>query len=144
MSINFIDGSQITKALSETYRVYLSGNLSIPQPELEWLHDDHIEIGISNYIEFTADKPHLHKTATEYNFVLKGESKVYIIDENKEYTFKQGSLFVVSPNTRYASKHQADTQVLFFKVPGVNDKQLVEMTPFLKTWLEAWNEFEVM
>ena len=140
MSINYLDGKQIAKALSETYRVYLCGNLSSPQPELEWLHDDHVEMGMSNYTTFTADKPHLHKVATEYNYVLKGESKVYFIDENKECVFKQGSLFVVSPNTRYASKHQADTQILFFKVPGGNDKQLIEISPLLKAWLETWNE----
>ena len=138
MSINFIAGEQISKALMETFRVYLCGNLILPQPELRWIHDEHIEVGISRYASFVADTPHLHKCATEYNYILTGMSKILFVEDDEERTVEQGSLFVVPPNTKYATKHLANIQILFWKVPGGNDKHLIDITSQLKDWIETW------
>jgi len=42
--------------------------------------------------------------------VLHGATKVYNIDDGNEYVFNKGSLFIISPNTRFASKHFANTK----------------------------------
>ena len=136
--MQFISGDSIHNALEHSYRVYLCGDLQQPQ-DLPWIHDERNEIGISYYKEFTSDKPHFHSTATEYNLVLSGCSKVLLLEEMKEYTFEAGSLFVFPPMTKYASKHTGGTTVLFFKSPGGNDKHLIDIDPDLRIWLSSWH-----
>lgn len=135
--MDFIRGNEVKEALKSTYRVYLCGNLQKPQ-QLKWISDNKNEIGTSYYKEFTADQPHFHTTATEYNYVLSGYSKVLLIDEDKEYIFDEGSLFVISPMTKYASKHSENTKILFLKTPVGNDKQLVDVNEQLEKWLRSW------
>ena len=135
--MQYISGDTIFDALSRSYRVYLCGDLKQPQ-DMRWIHDDKNEVGISQYKDFTADKPHYHSAATEYNFVLSGCSKVFLPAEGKEYTFEAGSLFIFPPMTEYASKHMGGTTILFFKSPGGNDKHLIDVTPELETWLASW------
>ena len=127
----------IQKALDSKYRVYLCGNLKEPQ-DLHWIHDKTNELGISHYKQFTADQPHYHTTATEYNYIISGESRVLLIDEGKEFLLEAGSLFVLPPGTKYASKHSENTKILFFKSPGGNDKQVIDIDDTLKTWLSTW------
>lgn len=135
--MEYIDGSAIHYALTQTYRVYLCGDLKRPQ-ELTWIHDPNNEVGISLYKNFTADAPHFHLRATEYNFIISGRSKILLLDEQKELVLDEGSLFALPPMTRYASKHQAGTKILFFKSPGGNDKQIVDATHELSKWLLSW------
>lgn len=135
--MEFIHGGEIKKALESEYRVYLCGDLNQPQG-LQWLHDEKNEIGMSFYKEFTADKPHYHAAVTEYNYVISGASKVLLVDEKKEFLFEEGSIFVLSPMTKYASKQLAGTKILFFKSPGGNDKQLIDVDDRLKVWLSEW------
>lgn len=137
VTMEYIYGKDIQDALESTYRVYLCGDLKKPQ-ELQWIHDEKNEIGVSQYSKFTADHPHYHTRATEYNFVISGCSKVLLIDENKEFVFEAGSLFVIPPMTKYASKHVENTKVLFFKAPGGNDKQLIDIDDQIKAWLSSW------
>lgn len=135
--MELIHGDILHQALDKSYRVYLCGDLKKPQ-ELEWIYDAKNEIGISFYKKFTADHPHFHTNATEYNYIISGSSKILLIDEQKEITLEAGSIFVIPPLTRYASKHQAGTQILFFKSPGGNDKELVDATESLQMWLQSW------
>lgn len=95
-------------------------------------------MGISHYRKFTADVPHLHTQALEYNYLISGSSKILILDTGEEFVFEEGSIFVIPPMTKYASKHLADTKILFFKSPGGNDKQLIEVDDKVSKWLSAW------
>ena len=81
--MEIICGNDLDKALESAYRVYLCGDLKKPQ-DLKWIHDENVEMGISYYKEFTADQPHYHLHATEYNFILEGKSKFLLVDEKKE------------------------------------------------------------
>lgn len=135
--MEYIVGSELNKALQSDYRVYLCGNLYNPQ-NMKWIHDGQLEIGISYYKKFTSDKPHFHGVATEYNYVMNGKTKVFLIDEGEEYIFEEGSLFVIPPNTKYASKHLGGTRILFVKNPGGNDKKLVNTSEVLAEWLKSW------
>lgn len=135
--MEFINSSDIQNALQFVNRVYLCGDLQKPQ-NLQWIHDAKNEVGMSYYRQFTADKPHYHTTATEYNFIISGETKVFLIDEGREFLFKAESIFVLPPLTKYASKHLANTKILFFKSPGGNDKKLIDIDSRLEEWLKNW------
>lgn len=133
-----IHGEVLKQALEKTYRLYLCGDLKQPQ-EIEWIYDAKNEMGISSYKYFTADQPHFHNSATEYNYIISGNSKILLLDEQKEITLEAGSIFVIPPMTPYASKHQAGTKILFFKSPGGNDKQpIADITESLCMWLQSW------
>ena len=132
-----IYGKEIASALDDSYRVYLCGDLQKPQ-SFKWIHDENNEVGISFYKMYTVDQPHFHTKATEYNYIICGSTKLLLIDSQKEYLFEAGSIFVLPPMTKYATKHLAGTKVLFFKSPGGNDKNLVEMDSTLKNWLHSW------
>lgn len=135
--MDWICGKEIEEALSSDYRVYLCGDLKQPQL-LPHLYDEVNEVGLSHYRQFTADQPHYHELATEYNYILSGCSKFFLIDEGKEFILEAGSLMRLPPKTKYASKHAENTKVLFFKSPGGNDKQLVNVDERLKSWLSFW------
>lgn len=81
--MEILKGKSIEDALSKEYRQYLAGRLKKEQPFLKHIDDD-IEIGISNYVTFTADKPHMHTQCTEHNYVLRGKMKVKLLDGSCE------------------------------------------------------------
>lgn len=135
---NYIKGSEIKKALEQQYRIYLCGGDHIKQ-SLPCLLDEQLEIGISDYAEFTADKPHYHTRATEYNFVVKGSSKVLMIETGEEQLFEEGSIYVLDANTKYACKNAPGTMIYFIKCPGGNDKQVIATTDDIINWLSSWD-----
>ena len=140
MTGNFeiIRGTDLDRALALQYRQYLTGHLQHPQEHLQHVDDD-IEIGISHYREFTADKPHMHPVATEHSYVLQGSIKVLLLDgDPKEYRFDAGDLFVLRPGIGYATKNAPDTKILFIKAPGINDKTEIPVTDELARWLSSW------
>lgn len=129
---------EIDNALEKEYRQYLTGKLTREQKNLKHIEDD-IEIGISYYKEFTADKPHLHPIATEHGYILQGAIKVRCLDgSNKIYEFKTGDFFVIPTGMPCATKNAPNTKVLFIKSPGINDKTLVEADAETKEWLKHW------
>ena len=132
-----VNKNQIQAALESTKRVYLCGKLLTPQA-LEHIENDGLEIGISQYKEFTADPPHFHTSNEEYNIILDGELKVYIFNEKKEYSLSKGDLFFIEPHMPYMVKAMAGTRVLFVKSPGGNDKQLIEQTAAINNWMRSW------
>ena len=125
-------------ALGQEYRQYLAGHLSRPQPLLKHIEDD-IEVGMSLYTEFTADKPHFHPECTEHGYVLSGAVRVKILDTAEEEEFREGDFFLIRPNVRYASKNAPGTRVLFIKAPGKNDKMEIVPDEMTKAWLSAWD-----
>lgn len=131
------DSSEINEALHQAYRIYLSGHLEKPETVIAHL-DIAPECGLSQYDTFTSDKPHCHKYNYEFNYVIAGQTKVLYLDTMEEFLVTEGGLFVVQPNQAYATKHQANTRIIFFKSPGGNDKELVDVPDELKQWLSAW------
>ena len=138
-ALEFISRMNLDAALALEYRQYLTGHLQREQKHLCHIDDD-IEIGISHYKEFTADKPHLHPIATEHGYVLQGAVKVLLLDgSNKSYQFGAGDFFVLRPGIGYATKNAADTKILFIKSPGLNDKTEVPVTEQVAQWLSGWD-----
>ena len=136
--MKIVNGKDFRKLLVNQIRVYLCGKLTQAE-HLKYVETDGLEIGISHYDSYTAEKAHYHDWNYEYNFVIKGSVKVFVFDENKEYEFHQDDLYVIEPHMAYITKAQADTEVLFVKSPGGNDKKLVSVTEVIENWCKEWN-----
>ena len=136
--MEWITNEEIEKALSISGRQYFVGKLDMPQDLVKKFKGE-IEIGISNYPSFTADKPHVHPVCTDYTFVLKGQVKIRLLDGSlEEHTFKEGDFYVIPPGTPHVTKNQEGTQVLFIKSPSMNDKTLVEVDEDVQNWMKSW------
>ena len=128
----------IEKSLETNHRQYLVGDLKLPQ-ELNHIFDSDIEVGITHFKEYAAEKPHFHPIATEYQVILSGEAKFIDLDKNEEILLQAGDFFVIRPNTSYIQKSPEGTKILFFKHPAGNDKTLIEMTEKLYNWCSDWS-----
>ena len=133
-----VDGILVRQALSEKNRVYLCGNLSYAD-SFNPVINDGLEIGISHYDSFTAEKAHFHKWNTEYNIVKKGTVKVYVFEEKKEYVLNEDDMYVIEPGMTYITKAQPGTEVMFVKSPGGNDKELISLTDEIISWGKDWD-----
>ena len=138
-ALEWIRGEALENALAQEYRQYLTGHLQRPQPHLQHIEDD-IEVGISHYRTFTADKPHVHPVATEHGYILQGCLRLRLLDgSEQEQEFHAGDFFVLQPGIGYATKSAPGTKILFIKAPGINDKTDVPVTEELTRWLSSWD-----
>ena len=136
--MKIVNGKQVRKALSKQIRVYFCGNLSNPE-DFEFAKTDGLEIGISHYDSYTAEKVHLHEWNYEYNIIRSGVVKVYVFSEHKEYEVHQDDMYVIEPGMAYVTKAIAGTEVLFVKLPGGNDKKLLPVTDNIMEWGKSWD-----
>lgn len=135
--MKIVQGEEIRAALKRHYRTYLCGKNLIPE-SFDAVETEGLEIGITHYAKYTLEKPHYHKWNKEYNIILAGKVKVFLIDEQKEFEFCNDDMYVIEPNMNYITKAQKGTKVLFVKSPGGNDKCVTEMNEVLKAWGEKW------
>lgn len=98
-----INNNEIEQALIKTSRIYLSGKLT-GENLIREISDTNTEIGISSYNSFSVDKPHYHEFNREFNYILDGELKVFLIDEKREYHLKKGDLYVFDVGEKYIVK----------------------------------------
>lgn len=131
-----ITNNQIENVLKGVSRQYLVGNLKKPQ-ELEFIRDEHLEIGITDYSEYTTEPVHFHTEAVEYQYMISGWTKYKDAETGEEYEFKKGDFYCIEKNTTYAQKSKKGTRILFIKVPSINDKNVVETSEMIKDWYEA-------
>lgn len=131
--IEVISCESIQGSLASSNRQYLVGNLSIPQ-ELDYLRDDNVEVGITEYKEDTIEKPHYHTTTTEYVYVVEGETKYIDVNSKEETIVKKGDFFLIRTGITYAQKSKAGLKLLFFKCPSGNDKVSVKYGESLEEW----------
>ena len=130
-----IESREIAKAMEGVTRQYLVGNLKLPQ-KLQYIKSKELEIGISSYPKYAEEPPHKHSKATEYQYVLSGWTK-YVDTENMvEYEFTKGDFYAIETNTSYAQKCKAGTNILFIKVPSINDKEVVDVTEKIQAWYD--------
>ena len=135
--MEIVNGKDVDEGLKDSGRVYLCGNLKMSNG-VRHVQTDGYEIGISKYSEFTFEKAHIHTFNQEYNYIIEGEAKVFLLNEEKEYYLSAGDLYVIKVNEPYVGKYTAGTKIIFSKDPGGNDKQLVEMNDRLMKWGESW------
>ena len=130
--------SEINDALKGTTRQYLAGNLKMPQ-ELNHIDDQNIEIGVTDYKDYTAEAPHWHKVAYEYQYMISGETKYLDVETGEESFYEAGDFYRIDPETKYAQKAIAGTTILFVKTPPGNDKVSLETSETVQKWLAKWN-----
>ncbi|HPX93440.1 MAG TPA: NUDIX domain-containing protein [Bacillota bacterium] len=128
--------TQIDEALKEMSRQYFVGNLHKNQT-IEHLQDTAVEIGLTEYKEFSVEDPHYHDTVTEYHYVVSGWTKYLDIKKNIEYEFKRGDFFVIKRGTIYAQKAKGGTTILFIKVPSINDKHRYKADDIVAEWIRG-------
>ncbi len=80
--MKFLKKAEIDEGFYYSNRVYLCGNLQ-KESKSKHIHTDNYEIGISKYAEYTFEKPHFHSENYEYNYVINGEIKVFLVAEKK-------------------------------------------------------------
>lgn len=136
-SIECIGGDSIENAMRTSTRQYFTGDLKLPQT-LPFLFDSGIECGISAYPNYRWEAAHYHTTATEYCYMLQGETKYIDLTSGTVHCFREGDFYVLHRDTPYLQKCKPGCRLLFFKAPGLNDKVLVEMTEQMKSWCSAW------
>lgn len=136
--MEMIKADTIEHALEEAGRTYLCGNLKRDNG-LTHIQNDGYEIGLTDYPEYTFENAHVHTFNSEYNYILFGSIKVFLLNEKKEYEFHAGDLFMFHPNEPYAAKQFPGTRTIFSKVPGGNDKKPVEMDEELIRWGSSWD-----
>ena len=130
-----IKNADLADALKKTTRQYFVGNLSRPQ-EIMFIKDDRLEVGISSYPAFQSEPTHKHIIATEYQYMISGWTEYMDVDSGEIYEFKSGDFYAIEPGTAYSQRVKAGTNILFIKVPSVNDKQLVEINDEQLRWLK--------
>ncbi len=126
---------EISESLLSSTRQYLAGNLSRPQSLTHFVTPS-VEIGITSYPQHQAEPPHRHGTATEFQYVLSGWTKYLDLDSGRQHEFRAGDFYVITPETTYAQKSKAGTEIIFVKVPSINDKETVPATEEVLAWME--------
>lgn len=129
----------IATALQGTTRQYLTGQLKLPQA-LQHIDDENIEIGVTDYKEYTVETTHWHKVAYEYQYMISGETKYLDVDTGNEVYYKKGDFYRIEPGTKYAQKSLPGTTILFIKTPPGNDKVSVDIPKEVNHWLQSWND----
>lgn len=133
---NKINECDIEKVLGHVSRQYLVGDLKKPQ-ELGFVRDNNLEIGITDYSEYTTEAVHYHTEATEYQYMISGWTQYMDVDTGEIFEFKKGDFYGIEKNTTYAQKSKKGTRILFIKVPSINDKHVVEITKEVQNWYDA-------
>ena len=132
-----ITSESIQNALMGNTRQYITGRLKLKQA-LDHIDDENIEIGVTDYKEYTAEHPHTHKVAFEYQYMISGKTKYLDTDTDEETYYEAGDFYKIEPGTKYAQKSVGGTTILFIKTPPGNDKVTIETNDTVKQWLERW------
>ncbi|MGD6943077.1 cupin domain-containing protein [Cytobacillus gottheilii] len=129
-----VKNDEIQNALLNSTRQYLTGKLALPQ-ELNYFEDEKLEIGITSYSDASAEMPHYHTKAHEYQFLVSGVTEYLDLDTGETYRFEQGDFYVTPPGIKYAQRSLPGTTIFFIKSPGGNDKVSIEATQEVKDWM---------
>jgi len=132
-NISIIRNQELQDSLKVYTRQYLVGNLKDEQ-QLNHIHSSDIEIGFTSYKQYSIEKPHTHKVAYEYQYIISGYTIYLDLDTYEEYHFKTGDFYLIEPGTKYAQKSKANTQILFIKIPAGNDKINIIESDFVNNW----------
>ena len=133
-SVIITRGREIENALLSG-RQYLTGR--IQNQQYITAVDEDLEVGLSEYRTAAYDTPHYHKYNTIHWYILSGEVRLLLLEENKEHILKAGDFCVISPGTTHVMKAKPKTRILFIKSPGGNDKVTVSVNYTQRHWMES-------
>lgn len=127
-SFERIKGSTIKDILDNDKRLYLVGDLKLPQ-KIKHINNKDIEVGITDFKGGEFEKPHYHTQQTEFMYIMYGEVKYREVKTGREFVYSEGDFFHITPGICYTQEALTPTRVFFIKIPSINDK--IEC-PFLK------------
>lgn len=139
--IESISCEKIKSSLELFDRIYLSGDFEFENDVFKKVQDK-LEIGISQYDEYTVNEPHYHISCDEHSYIISGGIKVRIFNDDdayEDYEYGEGDFVVIRANTRHVVKNKAGTKILFIKLPNGLDKYGFELDDDTKLWLESWD-----
>lgn len=128
-----LKNEEIIESLQGVTRQYLAGNLQKPQ-FLPFFKTELLEIGITSYEDFSSEPSHRHTTADEYQYMLSGRTQYMDVDTGDVHEYIKGDFYKISAGTSYAQRSKPGTEILFIKVPSINDKELVEESEDVISW----------
>ena len=134
-----VSSGEIEKVLANTTRQYFVGNLKKPQ-ELPFVQDDRLEMGVTDYTEYTTEKVHYHTETLEYIYLISGWTKYMDVETGEVQEYRAGDFYCIETDTVYAQKSAPGTRLIFVKVPSKNDKQEVETSELVREWYEKGME----
>lgn len=129
-----INNEAIRQSLKNTTRQYLVGNLKQPQI-LEFVSNEDVEVGITSYKDYSSELPHKHSIAIEFQYMLSGRTQYKDLNTGETHEFIKGDFFAIYPGTIYAQRSKPGTEILFIKVPSINDKQVIAIDGEIEKWL---------
>lgn len=128
-----LKNKEIIESLQGVTRQYLAGNLKKPQI-LPFFRTESLEIGITSYDEYSSEPSHKHTVADEYQFMLSGRTQYMDVDTGEIHEFIKGDFYKINAGTSYAQRSKPGTEILFIKVPSINDKESVEESESVLSW----------
>lgn len=131
-----ITNEQICNALKGVRRQYLAGELKLPQT-LRHIDTPELEIGLSKYETYAEEPTHRHPVATEFQYMISGLTEYRDTETGEVHTFRKGDFYAIMPGTCYAQKCKGGTEILFIKIPSINDKEVLEKNHDTTVWFEA-------
>lgn len=134
-TFHLLTAEEIEKSLMGETRQYLAGDLARPQ-NLAHIHDDRVDMGISNYEKYTVEPLHIHSEVREYQLVLSGYTEYYNPETNETFAFRKGDFYVIDPHTPYIQKAKKGTRIFFIKSSTSNDKTELEPDEKTLNWVE--------
>ncbi len=129
-----IKNEAIQQSLQNTTRQYFAGNLKQAQI-LDFIKNEEVEIGITSYKDYSSELPHKHGVAMEYQYMISGRTQYLDLDTGETHEFIKGDFFAIYPGTTYAQRAKPGTEILFIKVPSINDKQVIAADVNVEKWL---------
>ncbi len=116
-----IESAKISDVLSSKKRVYLTGDLKLPQ-DIAHVHSKDIEIGITDFKGGESEPPHHHTVQTEFMYVISGSIRYRDVIAKKDHEYRAGDFFYIPPKTCYTQRAEGSSRIIFVKIPSVNDK----------------------
>lgn len=131
--IEVLKNNEIIKSLEGVTRQYLAGDLKKPQV-LPFFKTDKLEIGITSYDSFASEATHRHTVADEYQYMLSGRTQYMDVDTGEVHEFIKGDFYKINAGTSYAQRSKPGTEILFIKVPSINDKEQIQESEEVVSW----------
>lgn len=118
-----ISGRLLQEALATSNRQYLVGNLQLPQ-QIDFIHDERLEIGVTKYDQETSEAPHWHTVQREYQYMLAGRTIYTDVITGETLEYRADDFYGILPEICYSQVSDPGTMILFIKYPAMNDKMV--------------------
>ncbi|WP_345814811.1 NUDIX domain-containing protein [Paraburkholderia sp. PREW-6R] len=136
MGLFKLGGAQIEASLAAATRQYLAGGMSEPQL-LAAIHDDTLDIGISNYPSAAFESARRETSARQYGYVLGGMTECRDLDSGDVHRFVAGDFYMIEAGTPYIQRFKQATRILFIRCPAAERAETPDVPCEIAEWAET-------